>query len=233
MNTPKITIIMPVYNEQATAAQAVRQAAECLPSMAKEIIVVNDGSTDATASRVRSLGLPGITVIDRPRNEGKGAAVRAAIARMTGDVAVILDADLEYSTDDLPALIKPIIDDKADAVYGTRLLGGSGPHRVLFFWHYVANRFLTTVSNALTNLNLSDIEVGLKAFRADALRQIELREDRFGFEPEVTAKAARLHLRIFEVPISYYGRTYKEGKKIRWHDGLSALWCILRYSIFG
>lgn len=228
----KVSVIMPVYNEQDTILQAVEQVMRCVSIPDKEVIVVDDGSTDATPARLKQLADPSLRLVTLPENRGKGAAVRAGLEKAAGDVVIIQDADLEYSPDNYPSLLKPILDGKADAVYGTRLQGGSGPQRVLFFWHYVGNRILTTFSNMFTNLNLSDMEVGLKVFRAEVIRKIRLEENRFGFEPEITAKLARLNCRIYEVPVSYYGRTYSEGKKINWTDGVWALFCIVRYALF-
>jgi glycosyltransferase involved in cell wall biosynthesis len=171
--------------------------------------------------------IPQVRVLYHERNRGKGAAVRTAVAHVTGDVTLIQDADLEYSPDEYPRLLEPILSGDADVVYGSRFLGG--PHRVLFFWHAVGNRWLTTLSNMLTNLNLTDMETCHKAFRTELLKRIRLRSDRFGIEPELTAKMARLGARFYEMPISYRGRTYQEGKKIRWTDGVQALWCIVRY----
>jgi glycosyltransferase involved in cell wall biosynthesis len=225
----KISIIMPVYNEERTIAEAVRHVLAS-PCADKELIIVNDGSTDGTADRLAPLAGPGVIVLNQPRNRGKGAAIQAGIRQASGAIILVQDADLEYSPDDYPLLLDPIEKGQADVVYGSRFIGG-GPHRVHLFWHSAANRLLTTLSNMFTNLNLTDMEVGLKAFRADALKQLRLKENRFGFEPEVTAKVARLNCRIYEVPISYYGRSYDDGKKVSWKDGLAALWCIFRYGI--
>jgi glycosyltransferase involved in cell wall biosynthesis len=195
-----------------------------------EVIVVDDGSSDGTRDLLPKLEG---TLIDKlvmhERNAGKGAALRTGFRHATGDVVVVQDADLEYDPRELPMLLKPILSGRADAVYGSRFLGG--PHRVLFFWHYLGNRFLTTLSNMLTDLNLSDMETCYKMFRREALAGVELRSDRFGIEPELTARMARRGARIYEVPISYRGRTYAEGKKIGWRDGLAAIWAILRYNL--
>jgi glycosyltransferase involved in cell wall biosynthesis len=228
----KISVIIPAYNEARTIAGAVAEVARIAAFPDKEIIVVDDGSTDGTAAALVGLAAPAVTLVTLPRNRGKGAAIRAGLERAHGEIVVIQDADLEYSPADYPLLLEPIVTGKADVVFGSRFVGG-GQHRVHLFWHYLANQCLTTLSNMVTNLNLTDMEVGLKAFRTDVLRRMQLREDRFGFEPEVTAKAARLTCRIYEVPVSYFGRSYSEGKKIRWKDGLAALWCIVRYGLFG
>jgi len=222
---------MPVYNERATIEEILRRVAEV--DLEKEIIVVDDGSTDGTrqwleANRDRF----GYRLIAHERNLGKGAALRDGFRAATGDIVIIQDADLEYDPQDYQRLIEPIASGRADVVYGSRFLG-SDPHRVLYFWHYVGNRFLTLVSNMFTNLNLSDMETGYKVFRRELIQAIEIREKRFGVEPEITAKIARKKARIYEVGISYSGREYGEGKKITWRDGFWALWCILRYSLFG
>ena len=226
----KISVIIPVYNEQNTIAQTIKCVSEAVPKHELEIVAVNDGSTDNSMAVLRGIGSPGLVLIDQPKNLGKGAAIRAGLEKVTGDIVLIQDADLEYSPGDYPALLKPILEDRADVVFGTRLLGGGGPQRVLFYWHYLGNKALTTLSNMFTNLNLSDMEVGLKVFRSSILKKITLRENRFGFEPEITAKVAKLRCRIYEVPISYYGRTYEEGKKIGWKDAVSALRCIIKYA---
>ncbi|KPJ91340.1 MAG: glycosyl transferase, partial [Gemmatimonas sp. SG8_17] len=195
-----------------------------------EVLVVDDGSTDGTAQVLATIQDARITCFRLPTNSGKGAALRRAFTAARGDIVLVQDADREYDPDEYPKLLEPILADKADVVLGSRFSGGE-PHRVLFFWHYVGNRFLTLLSNAVTNLNLTDIEACYKVFRADVLQRVELRENRFGFEPEVIAKVARLGVRIYEVGISYSGRTYEEGKKIGWRDGLRALWCIIKYGL--
>ena len=197
------------------------------------MIVVDDGSKDGTRELMRELEQGGrfpLRLIEHEHNRGKGAAVRTGFDHATGDIVLVQDADLEYSPQDYPILLRPILENEADVVFGSRFLGG--PHRVLFFWHSVGNRVLTMFSNMMTNLNLSDMETCYKVFRLDVLRRMKLRSDRFGIEPEMTAKVAKLQVRIYEVPISYNGRTYAEGKKIGWKDGVSALWSILRYNLF-
>jgi len=228
---PKLSIVIPCYNEVLTV-EALLEAVRASPVDDKEIIVVNDGSTDGTTDLLQSRLRDKITVlIHHARNQGKGAALRDGINAASGDIVIIQDSDLEYNPQEYPRLIQPIVDNKADVVYGSRF-HGHGPHRVLFFWHYVGNRFLTLMSNMFTNLNLSDMETGYKVFRREILRGITIEEDRFGFEPEVTAKVARLPgIRIYEVGISYYGRTYAEGKKINWKDGVRAIYCILKYGL--
>ncbi len=222
----RLSIVMAVYNERQTILEILRRI-EAVP-LDKEVIVVDDFSTDGTRELLQSLPPSDERrFLYQPRNMGKGAALRAGFEAVSGDIVVVQDADLEYDPSEYFGLIQPIVDNKADVVYGSRFL--SGPHRVLFFWHYVANRFLTTVSNMMTDLNLSDMETCYKVFRADILKKIRLRENRFGFEPEFTAKVARARCRIYEVPISYHGRDYSEGKKIGWKDGAAALYFILKY----
>jgi len=194
-------------------------------------VVVDDGSKDGTVAILQELADKNteIKIFQQPVNMGKGAALRRGFKEATGDIILIQDADLEYDPDDYPTLLKPILDDNADVVYGSRFLGG--PHRVLYFWHYVGNKFLTLLSNITTNLNLTDMETGYKVFRAEVIKEIPLKSNRFGFEPEVTAKLARRGWRMFETPISYFGRSYAEGKKIGWKDGFQAIYCIIRYGI--
>ena len=223
----KLSIVMPVYNEAATIREILARV-RALPH-AKEILIVDDGSLDGTRDILRTLAGGEVRVFLHQQNRGKGAAVRTGIARARGDVIVIQDADLEYHPRDIPALLDPIVSGEADVVYGSRFLGG--PHRVLNFWHYVGNRVLTLLSNMCTNLNLTDMETGYKVFRAEVLRQIEIESDRFGFEPEITVKLARLRCRIFEQPISYSGRDYDQGKKITWRDGVAALAHIVRFTL--
>ncbi len=225
----KLSVVIPAYDEEHTIDEIVRRV-ESVP-LDKELIVVDDASTDGTRARLEALDAAGrIRLVCHERNRGKGAAVRSGIARATGDVVVVQDADLEYDPGDLVRLVRPIEEGVADVVYGSRFQGGD-THRVLYFWHSVGNRFLPLVSNCLTNLNLTDMEVCYKVFRREVLERIRLEEDRFGFDPEVTAKVARLGVRIYETGISYYGRTYEDGKKIGWRDGLRVLWCILKYNL--
>jgi SAM-dependent methyltransferase len=223
----KMSIIVPAFNEVRTIAEILRRVAAVDVEVDKEIIVVDDGSTDGTQEVLRSI--PGITSIFHEQNRGKGAAIRTGLGAVTGDIVVIQDADLEYDPTEYPKLLEPILAGRADVVYGSRFLGY--PRRVLLFWHTVGNRFLTLVSNMFTNLNLTDMETGYKVFVAEALQSMPLRSKGFEFEPEVTARIARRGLRLYEVPISYAGRTYAEGKKIHWKDGIAALWAILRYNL--
>lgn len=224
----RLSVIIPCYNERATIA-AVLTAVENSPYPDKEIIVVDDCSTDGTRELLKSELAPRIdTLLFHDVNQGKGAALRTGIAAATGGIVVIQDADLEYDPNEYPALIAPILQDKADVVFGSRFMGGF-PHRVLYFWHSVGNSVLTLASNMFTNLNLTDMETCYKAFRREIIQGIRIEEDRFGFEPEVTAKVARMGVRIYEIGISYHGRTYAEGKKIGWRDGFRALWCIVKY----
>jgi len=223
----KISVVIPAYNEAATIAALIDSVA-AVP-IDKEIIVVDDCSKDATRSILTGLaGMVNLRVILHERNSGKGAALRTGFAAATGDIVIIQDADLEYDPKEYPRLLQPILDDKADVVYGSRFSGGDS-HRVLYFWHYLGNRALTLMSNLFTNLNLSDMETCYKVFRREIIQGIQIEEDRFGFEPEVTAKIAALRCRIYEVGISYSGRTYDEGKKIGWKDGVRAVWCIVKY----
>jgi glycosyltransferase involved in cell wall biosynthesis len=233
----KLSVLIPVYNEERTVEEVVRRVS-AVP-IPKEIILIDDGSKDQSreiltrlkeANDQASDPLNQIKVCFQPFNQGKGAALKSGLSHVTGDVIIIQDADLEYDPKDYRILLEPIQAGLADVVYGTRFSGG-GAHRVLFFWHYVGNLTLTLLSNMLTNLNLSDMEVGYKIFRAEALKDIELKSKRFGFEPEITVKLAKKQCRFYEVPISYHGRTYAEGKKITWKDGLAALYYLVRFRL--
>jgi len=217
----KVSFLIPAYNEEATIGEVLARVGRL--EFETQVIVVDDGSTDGTASIAEAAGA---TVI-RQRNRGKGAAIRAAIPLVDGDIAVIQDADMEYDPAEVPSLIAPILDGAADVVFGSRLAGGR-PQRAYLFWHLVGNRFLSLLTNLLYNTTLSDMETGYKAFRSEVLRSLDLREDRFGIEPEITGKVCKRKLRIYELPISYYGRSYDEGKKITWRDGFRAVWVLIR-----
>jgi glycosyltransferase involved in cell wall biosynthesis len=224
----KLSVVIPVFNEAATIIAVIKRVQQV--AIEKEIIVVDDCSTDGTGEKLRSVSGPDIKVLFHERNRGKGAALRTGFQHVTGDVVVVQDADLEYNPEEYHRLLRPIVDGRADVVYGSRFLT-SDEHRVLFFWHSVGNRFLTLLSNMFTNLNLTDMETCYKMFRAEVLSGLTLEQDRFGFEPEFTAKIARKRWRVYEIGISYSGRDYDEGKKIGWKDGVAALWCILKYRL--
>src|SRR6266705_578005 len=228
----KVSIVIPCYNEKNTIAE-ILQAVRSAPVENKEIIVIDDGSNDGTQTLLREK-LSGVVdqSIYHPVNRGKGAALRTVFEAASGDIILVQDADLEYSTEEYPVFLEPIISGKADAVFGSRFMGGR-PHRVLFFWHMAGNRFLTLLSNIFTNLNLTDMETGYKAFKASVIKSIHLEEDRFGIEPEIIAKLARRGCRIYEVGISYSGRTYAEGKKVNWKDGVRAIYAIVKYNLKG
>jgi glycosyltransferase involved in cell wall biosynthesis len=225
----KVSFLIPVYNEAATIAELIERVS--VLDFEKELIVIDDGSTDGTSAILDAIAASRDDVhLIRQANRGKGAALRAGIPRISGEIAVIQDADLEYDPAEVPMLIEPIQSGRADVVYGSRLSGGR-PQRAYLFWHMIGNRFLSLVTGALYNTTLTDMETGYKAFRADILMTLDLREDDFAIEPEITAKICKQHLRIYEVPISYYGRTYEEGKKITWRDGLKALWVLIRLRV--
>jgi glycosyltransferase involved in cell wall biosynthesis len=245
LDNPKITVVIPVYNEKNTLEEILRRVLDA--TVRREVIIVDDCSTDGTRQMLQNMvtlkaqgekempagdggfpvALTDLRIFFQDKNAGKGAALRRGFAEITGDVVIVQDADLEYDPLDYPKLLEPILDGRADVVFGSRFL--SGPQRVHFFWHYVGNRFLTLLSDIFTNLNLADMETCYKVFRKDVLTGITLKSQRFGFEPEITAKVAKGKWRIYEVPISYAGRSYEEGKKITWKDGFQALWCIVRY----
>jgi glycosyltransferase involved in cell wall biosynthesis len=226
----KISVVIPVYNEVQTIKEVVTRVQEV--ELEKEIIIVDDYSTDGTRERLREINhaYENVKVLYHDHNQGKGASLRTGFQAITGDIVIIQDADLEYDPRDYPLLLGPIVDGRADVVYGSRFLGG--PHRVLFFWHYLGNKFVTLLSNMLTNLNLTDMETCYKVFKSEVLAEIKLKSNRFGFEPEFTAKIAKKGFRIYETPISYSGRTYAEGKKIGWKDGIKAIFAILWFRFF-
>jgi glycosyltransferase involved in cell wall biosynthesis len=226
----KLSVIIPCYNESATILSLI-QAVKQSPVHDKEIIIVDDGSKDGTRDTLSGIQDPEVRVIFHEHNQGKGAALRTGFQQATGDICIVQDADLEYDPQEFPIVIQPIIDGKADVVFGSRFQSGR-PHRVVYFWHRVGNGILTLMSNFFTDLNLSDMETCYKAFKREVIQSINIRENRFGFEPEVTAKIANKNLRIYEVGISYYGRTYDEGKKIGWKDGVRAIYCILKYNLW-
>jgi glycosyltransferase involved in cell wall biosynthesis len=247
LQDPKLSVVIPVYNEKATIEEILRRVQDT--EIRKEILLVDDCSKDGTRQILENLAklqageettalaqdggdpipLQGVRILFQEKNQGKGAALRRGFAEATGDIVLVQDADLEYDPRDYEKLLEPIVDGRADVVYGSRFLGG--PQRVHYFWHYVANKFLTLLSDIFTNLKLTDMETCYKVFRKEVLQGIQIKSDRFGFEPEITAKIAKGHWRVYEVPISYAGRTYEEGKKITWKDGLQALWCIIRFRI--
>jgi glycosyltransferase involved in cell wall biosynthesis len=231
LSEPLVSVIVPIYNEERTLAQVVDELIAL--GLHLEVLLVNDGSTDGTAAEMARLAerYPAVRALHQPSNRGKGAAVRRGIDESSGDIVLIQDADLEYSPSDIPALIDPLVSGKADAVFGTRLRGGAHPQRAHLFWHYAGNRFLTLLANVLYNTTISDMEVGYKAFRGDLVRGLDLVSDDFRIEPELTAKILRIgpSLRLYEVPISYYGRSYAEGKKITWRDGFGAVEALLRF----
>ncbi len=232
----KLSIIIPCYNEEKLITAILDKVLQgtLKYDLEKEIIVVNDGSADGTAETLKNFVTQNsyIHIIHQEKNLGKGAAIRSALTKVSGEVIIIQDADLEYDPNDYNKLLQPIVEGYADVVYGSRFIG-DGPHRVLFFFHTIGNKLLTFLSNLFTGLNLTDMETGYKMFKTEIIKQINLKENRFGFEPEVTAKLSHIkNIRFYEVGIAYYGRTYTEGKKINWKDGFSALWCILKYNIF-
>jgi glycosyltransferase involved in cell wall biosynthesis len=226
----KLSVVIPVYNEKNTIKTIVNQVQGVNIELDKEIILVDDGSTDGTQEILKELKSEVVKVFIHEKNQGKGNALQTGFSKATGDFVIIQDADLEYDPKEYPQLLTPLLDGRADAVYGSRFLGG--PHRVLFFWHYIGNKMLTTFSNMLSNLNLTDMETCYKVFRREILDKISLKSKRFGIEPEITLKLAKLKCRIYEVPISYSGRDYSEGKKIGWKDGLAAIFHIIRFKFF-
>jgi glycosyltransferase involved in cell wall biosynthesis len=224
----KLSVVIPVYNEKDTVVQVIEKVAET--PFDKEIILVDDCSSDGTTDILKKLDREGLRIFFHEKNQGKGAALRTGFEKAEGDIVLIQDADLEYTPDDYPLLLKPILDGQADVVYGSRFQGGT--HRCHLFWHYVVNKSLTLFSNMLTNINLTDMETCYKVFKKDVVKQLKITSNRFGVEPEITAKVAQMRCRIYEVPISYFGRDYAEGKKIGWKDGIQAIWCIVKFNIF-
>jgi glycosyltransferase involved in cell wall biosynthesis len=227
---PLLSVVIPCFNEAATILDLLERVRSA-PVASKQIIVVDDGSTDGTRELLQGLRADDLTVLLHERNRGKGAALAMGFAAARGEICIVQDADLEYDPDEYPLVIGPIVQGKADVVFGSRFQGAA-PHRVVYFWHRLGNGFLTLLSNMFTDLNLTDMETCYKAFRTEIIQAIRIREQRFGFEPEITAKLARRRCRIYEVGISYYGRTYDEGKKIGWRDGVRAIWCILKYNLW-
>jgi len=229
---PCLSVVMPVYNEAATVLKIISVVLAQNP--VQQLVIVDDASTDGSWEKLQSAAGADarILLVRLPHNQGKGAALRIGFSRVTSSIVIVQDADLEYDPTEYHKLLLPILAEKADVVFGSRLAGGDRAHRVLYYWHSVGNKLLTTFSNMGTDLNLTDMECGYKAFRSDIIKKINLQENHFGFEPEVTAKVARLKVRIYEVSVSYHGRTYAEGKKIGWQDGFRALWCILKFAFF-
>ena len=225
-----LSIIIPCYNESKTILSLI-EAVKNSPVKNREIIIVDDGSQDGTRDILNQLNDPEVRIIFHSKNKGKGAALRTGFSEAKGDICIVQDADLEYDPQEFPIVIQPILDGKADVVFGSRFQSGR-PHRVVYFWHRVGNGLLTLMSNLFTDLNLSDMETCYKAFRREVIQSVNIRENRFGFEPEVTAKISKMEIRIYEVGISYYGRTYDEGKKIGWKDGVRAVYCILKYNLW-
>jgi glycosyltransferase involved in cell wall biosynthesis len=231
LTMPCLSVVVPVYNEAATVADVVKTV--LAQPLVQELIVVDDGSTDGTWEALQPLAKSDrrVKLLRHDKNRGKGTALRTAFAQVSAPLVVVQDADFEYDPAEYPLLVNPIMTGKADVVFGSRFMGSSA-HRVLYFWHSVGNKILTTLSNMATNLNLTDVEAGFKAFRREVVQKIQIQENRFGIEPEIVAKVSRLKVRIYEVAISYYGRTYAEGKKVNWRDGVSALRCIIKYNFF-
>ena len=226
----KLSVIIPVFNEKKTIEEIIRRVQAAEVGLEKEIIVVDDASEDGTRQILENLNHPNVKICFHSKNQGKGAALRTGFSKVKGDIILIQDADLEYDPKDYPVLLEPLLDGRADVVYGSRFLGG--PHRVFFFWHYVGNKLLTILSNTLSNLNLSDMETCYKVFKKELLNRITLKSKRFGIEPEITIKFAKLKCKIYEVPISYSGRDYSEGKKIGWKDGVAAIFHVIRFKFF-